>query len=500
MQENLDVIISFVVVIVVLSMLLQIITEAIKNVLKLRWNVYEKFFMEKYDSYFKKKPSTGEKNSVRKKISNTRRKERKPIGSISQRFRSFHKTIVSLKDDILALKEALLRTKEQLVLSDDNEKEIQGLIISFTRRISPVLHKLQVVNFDDLFSIYLEHLSKVSKEGRNELKKLFDDFRNNLYEIENLEATEVSHIQDMKKHLIGEIDKICKSVSYMHKQVTEYYVSFSQKADTLLVDLENRYSRKIAWWTFCIGLILVVLINADSILIYKTLRNEPVVRSAIMKQAGKLTSKVTANPRSQRINALNDRINALKKDLEEHGNFNAEKYHETINEIESLSETIVNDADSFNRGQAKAGRSNQYLVALPYDLTRDQKGLIKLLKKHEKRVGTGQKIETKTIDEIEDTLDSALLRLSEDYFALQLGIIKSQKKLLYSTDLPLGWTMERLKGCRSGFWNIIIKLIGLLITAVFISFGAPFWNDILKSLFGLKNFLRKPETAGKIPG
>lgn len=52
MQENLDVIISFVVIIIGVSMLLQIIMEMIKNGLKLRWDTYESFLLDVYRNEF----------------------------------------------------------------------------------------------------------------------------------------------------------------------------------------------------------------------------------------------------------------------------------------------------------------------------------------------------------------------------------------------------------------------------------------------------------------
>jgi len=46
MQENLDVIISLVVVIIGLAMLVQLVTEFVKNMLKIRWEVYENFITD----------------------------------------------------------------------------------------------------------------------------------------------------------------------------------------------------------------------------------------------------------------------------------------------------------------------------------------------------------------------------------------------------------------------------------------------------------------------
>jgi hypothetical protein len=44
--------------------------------------------------------------------------------------------------------------------------------------------------------------------------------------------------------------------------------------------------------------------------------------------------------------------------------------------------------------------------------------------------------------------------------------------------------------------RIVETVAGWLITTMLLSVGAPFWQDTLESLFGLKNFLRKKEQAG----
>ena len=44
---------------------------------------------------------------------------------------------------------------------------------------------------------------------------------------------------------------------------------------------------------------------------------------------------------------------------------------------------------------------------------------------------------------------------------------------------------------KKGFWDFLHSLLGWLVMALLLSVGAPFWQDTLESLFGLKNVLRK---------
>ncbi len=48
----------------------------------------------------------------------------------------------------------------------------------------------------------------------------------------------------------------------------------------------------------------------------------------------------------------------------------------------------------------------------------------------------------------------------------------------------------------AGGMGMIARLPGILITTLLLSAGAPFWQDVLQSLFGLKALLRKPEHSG----
>jgi hypothetical protein len=67
---------------------------------------------------------------------------------------------------------------------------------------------------------------------------------------------------------------------------------------------------------------------------------------------------------------------------------------------------------------------------------------------------------------------------------------------LDSLAVPLGWHLDTTENDPQGFplywdrsmwWSLLSKLIGLTLTAVAISFGAPFWFDTLSKLARLRN-------------
>ncbi len=61
--------------------------------------------------------------------------------------------------------------------------------------------------------------------------------------------------------------------------------------------------------------------------------------------------------------------------------------------------------------------------------------------------------------------------------------------------LPIGWPVP-VDLASSSFWNVVLeKLPGLLITALALSFGAPFWFDVLNKIMNLRLSGNKPEKS-----
>ncbi|UCG66900.1 MAG: hypothetical protein JSW12_07860 [Deltaproteobacteria bacterium] len=59
--------------------------------------------------------------------------------------------------------------------------------------------------------------------------------------------------------------------------------------------------------------------------------------------------------------------------------------------------------------------------------------------------------------------------------------------------LSLAWTKEKLLAVFKGWGVFFNKLLGLFISGLLISFGAPFWHDLLSSFSGLRRMLQEKE-------
>ena len=80
-------------------------------------------------------------------------------------------------------------------------------------------------------------------------------------------------------------------------------------------------------------------------------------------------------------------------------------------------------------------------------------------------------------------------------------------KELEDLAVPLGWHLESSRDDPQGFpiyndwemiWALVSKLIGLTLTAVAISFGAPFWFDLLSKIARLRNSGAPPPASDAV--
>lgn len=75
--------------------------------------------------------------------------------------------------------------------------------------------------------------------------------------------------------------------------------------------------------------------------------------------------------------------------------------------------------------------------------------------------------------------DEAIANVNEN-----VAQLKSIKAELDATKLPLGW--------KNKTQNWIVKILGLMFTALAVSLGAPFWFDMLNKLVNLRSVGKKP--------
>ncbi len=486
MQENLDVLLSFVVIIIGLSVFLQILVEIFKNFFHLRWNVYENFLVGMYQQFFY--------ISVPKGLNKGKSKNgyRERIGSVTRRFKDFQNSIHSLVEHIKDVKSLVLKAEQKLKFTKDvDEQQLREELLKLFDKIDPVVSRLMAIDFDDLFKIY-NRISSCNADNSQSANLI--RFQKEIEKIRDL----IKNLRDTDRGLVTFRDNalmLLRDISVALEKVESFicrlHAKFSLRGESLLRDLEYTYKKHITIWALVLGIIMVVGLNADSVLIYQTLRNEPVIRSSVMKKVDLLARHVDFTARSEAINDVASAANRVKYFLEKEHKWNPELYNDFENRFLAVSKSIEADARAYGNFHDNMEEVPTAHLSLPYNLSNESSPTIVLLNKYRFSYKANESLSPEAISKIESALNSALFRLSRNFAALQVGVVEAQKNLLYSVDLPLGWNMKRIKATFAGPWEFVKKLLGLFMTLVLISFGAPFWNEVLESLLGLKSFLRK---------
>jgi len=71
----------------------------------------------------------------------------------------------------------------------------------------------------------------------------------------------------------------------------------------------------------------------------------------------------------------------------------------------------------------------------------------------------------------------------------QLEEVNNMSKQINSVNLPIGW-----RSPPSGWYDYLVKLLGILLTALMVSLGSNFWFELLSKLINLRNAGKKPLT------
>jgi hypothetical protein len=104
-----------------------------------------------------------------------------------------------------------------------------------------------------------------------------------------------------------------------------------------------------------------------------------------------------------------------------------------------------------------------------------------------------------------ETLRSAIVSSAEQSTQQEIpSEIKQIKEQIKELNLPLGWscTEEDPRKAPKGFLAWLLKILGLMITTIAVSLGAPFWFDVLNKMVSLRSAGKVPETSAekKKPG
>lgn len=448
MNDTIANLIAFIGFLIIFSMLVQAIQEALKNAFKLKTAVWERFFVNLYRKEFLPKETADKLPDIKREFFWNRLGSKDFVGEFNERLQRL-KGIVSRADEIM---KTLKTTLSEIKDLDPNARDIQGRMLLKIKPLFDSLNEITGLKLGSLLNIY----DQFNKEKIKDLCRYSEDFLNKnksfAAQIETLGKREIKEFQDKCEALLRKIDEV-EIILSKYKSQIEY------KIDAWLAQVNEEYRRNMLLWTFIIGCGLVLIFNADSFNIYKYISSDSKVQSALIRQVSETTVK------TQKANA--DSLNIIESALKQ------SDVQKANAEIINLSENMEKDFTAFD------------------DKTNTVE--IKKLKEDTKKYFSKEQDESKKLEFLRDRSGD----LSRLYAELQKESIDYQLGRVTSLDLPLGWSAN-LSELKNKKGNLSIDLIlnkfgGLFLTSILITFGAPFWNDILGTLVGIKGMTLKKQ-------
>lgn len=428
MSDTLPTFIAFVGFLIVFSMLVQAVQEGFKNLLKLKAGVWERFFLNIYKNEFSL--AKGEPTSLLKF------REREFVGDFKTRMSRLKDIMVAADTELKSLKDTL----SQIVQCGPADI---SCLSSLAVKLSGHTQRVTGLKIDALLNIYDRIDANAIANFVQALKEFSTKHPKLVSGLSTAQQNIVLGFQSSCAGLLSQIDTI-------ELKVADYRAQIENKLDAWIAQLNEEYRRNMLLWTVLTGSLLVAVFNADSFTIYRHLSVDSKAQAALIQKAAEEGSK-TMITTSEAIS----RMNALLRD---------KNTEEARKQILAISQSLEKDYTTF-------GSTNGAQAAALVNLATNS-------------------ISTSEPDRVWSGLEKQAGELSRLYVALQKTSIDYQFQGIIGLGLPLGWiddlkAISSLSGCDFAIW-LLKKLSGLMLTAFLVTFGAPFWNDILSALTGLK--------------
>lgn len=459
MSDTLSTVIAFAGFLMVFSMLVQSFQEVLKNVLKLKTGVWERFFRNLYEKEFlsEDEQREGILALVRSTISSSTARIWDPIKRVwsGRVFGDFEKRLQDIKDIITKADKLLKELKDELYKIRDGDPSKP----EFMQSAQPVIDKIREITalkLDKLLTIY-------DKSHRNKISSFYEqlgDFEDKTFykEIPKEDEATKKFIETYKNGY----DELLKNLVAIEKAVFDYQTQIENKIDSWMAQVNAEYRRNMLKWTVLIGLLFVFLFNADSFTMFRYLSLNPKVKADVIKSASDNKSEAATNALQIDGAGRLERVGAYLKEG---------KNREAGTEMSDLSQALQKSFKALGE-EEKAGQAD--------NITEQTKKII----------GEAKESVALESSKVKVAIEKNADQLSALYIYLQSAAVNYQFDRLGALDLPLGWgkdwpiinlAMKYLQ------WQLLArKLGGLFLTTFLITFGAPFWNEVMNTLLGIR--------------
>ncbi len=278
------------------------------------------------------------------------------------------------------------------------------------------------------------------------------------------------------------------NITALRQQLDAVVGAFQAKAsevgkwyDLVMQSFEERYNRSMKSWAIVIAFLVVMVLNANFFNIYRNIATSDVTRDLLMEKGGDV------------LNLSRQRVT---------GGGTSATQPETQATMQLATQAATQPAiQTTTRPTTQTARQPATQTAIqppPKDETQSASPESQKEKAAADEKATSEKAES---EQANKDLDN------KKDIEKAIELVKSDADLYKGIGFtPLGWeqvkhwfvglTPDKTTEQPWGLWWLsrkhdIIVFLGWIVMTMLLSIGAPFWQDALESLFGVKNLLRK---------
>ncbi|MEK6285522.1 MAG: hypothetical protein AABO57_07260 [Acidobacteriota bacterium] len=233
--------------------------------------------------------------------------------------------------------------------------------------------------------------------------------------------------------------------------------------DTVTQSFEERYTRGMKTWAIVISFLVVAYLNASVFEVYKNVVNNDSLRNQLV-QVGEERTKANAGAKDKVTKTTEDATKA------------AEKAKKAKEEADAKANAGTQDATAAKAAKEKADEEKAEADSAAAAAT------------------AAEKVTTESIKQDIAEIRKEVAKLSGFGFQpLTWQGVKERfnKDLWFNKGRPDQKEEPDWGGWLSRRRDDFLTLAGWIVMTFLLSVGAPFWEDTLESLFGVKNLLRK---------
>lgn len=411
---------------------------------------------------------------------------------LEQFFPEYVAKFQQLCDHVVALRKAIedLSNNDKLRGAASSKlAEIRAILAPIFTNVESVLEGTQVkpkVLFADLLRLgklnikdVLDLLDEAQVAIRQEKEAATQ--ANNATEVQELETLSTGLVNVAK--LVGDFSqKFDGAVSPLRQKLEQVEIWF----DTVTQSFDERYTRHMRTVSICISIVVVIVLNANFFRVYKNISTNEVQRNLIVDSGPEILKRANES-REKSASSVEPTTNPSPTPTPSPVNIK-EEIEKTRQEIDLLSNTYQGFGFTVLSGQQirsfiwstgiwtgvleGKGRDNKTEPAWwGFTLARNEKGI-----------------------PVNENDDPVLPGCQE--------VDKNGQPLLDSQKRPINCTPVWRLQTRGEWWESlkgdVVALIGWTIMVMLLSVGAPFWQDALESLFGIKTLLRQRSATQNI--